>query len=41
MLVETGGRVGVLVICLLEEIFCMRKEVSSSVEEDFIGVSGS
>ena len=41
MLVETGGKVGVLVICLLEEICCMRKEASSSVEEDLVGVSGS
>ena len=41
MLAETGGGVGVLIICLLEEICCMRKEASSSMEEDFIGVSGS
>ena len=41
MLVETRGGVGVLVICPLEEICCMRKEVSSSVEEDLVGVSGS
>ena len=41
MLVETGGGVRVLVICLLEEIYCMRKEASSSVEEDLVGVSGS
>ena len=41
MLVEIGRRVGVLVICPLEEICCMRKEVSSSVEEDLVGVSGS
>ena len=41
MLVETGGGVGVLVICLLEEICYMRKEASSSVEEELVGVSGS
>ena len=41
MLVETRGGVGVLVICLLEEICCMRKETSSSMEKDFAGVSGS
>ena len=41
MLVEIGEGVGVLVIYLLEEIYCMRKEAASSVEEDFVGVSGS
>ena len=41
MLVETGGGVRVLIICLLEEIYCMRKEASSSVEEDLVEVSGS
>ena len=41
MLVETGGGEGVLVICPLEKICCMRKEASSSVEEDLVGVSGS
>ena len=41
MLVETGGGVGILVICLLEKICYMRKEASSSMEEDFVGVSGS
>ena len=41
MLVETGRGVGVLVICPLEEIFCMRKEASTLVEEDLVGVSGS
>ena len=41
MLVEVGGGVGVLVICPLEEIFCIWKEVSTSVEEDLVGVSGS
>ena len=41
MLVKTGGGVGVLVICPLEEICCMRKEASSSVEEELVGVSGS
>ena len=41
MLVETGGRIGVLVICPLEEICCMRKEASSSVEEDLVEVSES
>ena len=41
MLVETGGEIGVLVICPLEEICCIRKEASSLVEEDLVGVSGS
>ena len=41
MLVETGGGVRVLVICPLEEIYCMRKKASSSVEEDLVGVNGS
>ena len=41
MLVETRGGVGVLVICPLEEIFCMRKEASTSIEEDLVGVSVS
>ena len=40
MLVQTRGGVGVLVICLLEEICCMWKEASSSIKEDFVGVSG-
>ena len=41
MLVETGGGEGFLVICPLGKICCMRKEASSSVEEDLVGVSGS
>ena len=41
MLVEIGGGEGVLVICPLGKIYCMRKEASSSVEEDLVGVSGS
>ena len=41
MLVETGRSVGVLVICPLEKICCIRKEASSSVEEDLVGVSAS
>ena len=41
MLVKTGEGVGVLVVCPLEKICCMRKEASSSVEEELVGVSGS
>ena len=41
MLVETTGGEGVLVICPLGKICCMWKEASSSMEEDFVGVSGS
>ena len=41
MLLDTGEEVGVLVICLFEEICCIRKEVSSSVEEELVGVSRS
>ena len=41
MLVEIEGGVGVLVICPLGKICCMRKEASSSVEKDLVGISGS
>ena len=40
-LAETGGVEEVLAFCLLEVVCCMRKKISSSMEEDFIEESGS